>query len=139
MPIVPVDEETDEQTDDTAAADEPSNACFVATVAYANSNHPDVWTLRWYRDNVLRTFGIGNWAIRLYWIIGPQLANAVRNKPRTIATFRYVLSVLVRLICWHYRRSSGRQTDHVMVRSGRPNPEICLPSTGSRDIEKETE
>lgn len=137
IPTVPVDEETDEHTDDTATADDPSMACFVATVAYADSNHPDVWMLRWYRDNVLRKFGIGNWAIRLYWIVGPPLANAVRSKPKTTAAFRFSLSVLVRFICWYYGRSSGRQTDHTIFLSGRIGPKNCVLPSGSHNLRKE--
>jgi Ca2+-binding RTX toxin-like protein len=138
IPTVPVDEDVDEQTDDTAAADDPSMACFVATVAYANSNHPDVWTLRWYRDNVLRTSSLGLWAIRIYWIFGPKLANAVRNKPKIVEAFRRGLMLFVRLICWYYGRSSGRQFDHIVVHAGRLSGRNRASPASSSYVEKES-
>ena len=117
LPTVPVDEETEEEPEE-ASSDDPSMACFVATAAYDNANHPDVWTLRWYRDNVLRTYVAGRFFIWLYWRVGPSLAGSIKHKPNAIKLARFALSIFVRALCKLYKRTSGRQIDHNPSGSG---------------------
>jgi Ca2+-binding RTX toxin-like protein len=119
LPSVPSEEEAEGNGPDEEQIDTSGGACFIATVAYSDANHKDVWTLRWYRDHVLRRFFLGRLFIQVYWIVGPKLADAVRNRPRTTGGVRFCLSQFVRVICWYYGRTSGRQTDHILVGSGR--------------------
>lgn len=54
-------------------------ACFVATAAYGDANHPDVVFLRAYRDQVLTTSKKGIAFIDWYWRYGPKIAKVVGN------------------------------------------------------------
>jgi hypothetical protein len=51
--------------------------CFVASVAYADPNHPDVIFLRGFRDRVLSKSELGRSFIAWYWRTGPKLAKTV--------------------------------------------------------------
>ncbi|MGA3113421.1 MAG: type II secretion system protein [Syntrophobacteraceae bacterium] len=55
--------------------------CFVATAAFGREDHPVVVTLREFRDRYLRNWSIGRTFIKVYNVIGPHLADAVRNRP----------------------------------------------------------
>lgn len=64
-----------------------SKVCFVATATMGDLNHPDVETLRQFRDKILRpTFG-GPLVIRAYYRVGPWLASVIQksNKLKTTA------------------------------------------------------
>ena len=68
----------DEQDDDPQEPSTAGGACFVATAAYGDRLHPDVVTLRRFRHQVLVHYPAGRAFIRLYWLVGPQLARLVR-------------------------------------------------------------
>lgn len=113
IPIIPevdgqnIDEEDpDEEEDATIMAD-----CFVATVAYSDGDHPDVWLLRWFRDSIMRETFIGRFGIVMYWYLGPKLAEWVSNKPRTKKYIRLAIEGLVIKISAHYGRIPGKQKD----------------------------
>ncbi|MEY1557990.1 CFI-box-CTERM domain-containing protein [Yoonia sp. R2331] len=112
FPTVPIAEiEEEDASDQPAEAGVVSADCFVATVAYSDGNHPEVWLLRWYRDTIMRRSYIGRALIVLYWWLGPQLAEAVYGRPKSIKTARLTIGWIVDLICWYYGRSPGRQDD----------------------------
>ncbi len=69
--------------------------CFVASVAYANPNHPDVMFLRYFRDNHLNKSNAGKAFIGWYWKWGPRLAIAVTNIPFAKTLSRLFLSGIV--------------------------------------------
>ncbi len=68
----------DQQDDDPQQPNTAGGSCFVATAAYGDRLHPDVVTLRRFRDQVLVRYLAGRAFIRFYWLVGPQLAKIVR-------------------------------------------------------------
>jgi hypothetical protein len=77
-------------------------ACFVATVAYGDWNHPDVVLLRKFRDEVLVTSSAGRSFIDWYWQTGPCLARVISHSPRLKYCSRWLISCLVSLIRKHF-------------------------------------
>lgn len=84
----------DEEDDDEESGDSRGSggSCFVATCAYGDAAHPDVAFLRLYRDLELSEGLLGRVFIRVYYKLGPSLADLIRPYPalRTIA--RMILS-----------------------------------------------
>ncbi|WP_282601822.1 calcium-binding protein [Paracoccus sp. PARArs4] len=91
---LPAEEEPEE--DDPAMSEQA--ACFVATAAYGNRLHPDVVSLRQFRDRHLKRFGPGRLFIRFYWVIGPKLARRVRSEDVAAAMARMLLTGLVKCL-----------------------------------------
>jgi uncharacterized protein YutE (UPF0331/DUF86 family) len=56
-----------------------SGGCYIATMAYGNYNHPQVLTLRIYRDEVLNQSVIGRLLIKLYYFISPFLVTILSD------------------------------------------------------------
>lgn len=75
----------------------PTNdpSCFVATAAFADTEHPDVAALRRFRAKVLRKSRTGRAFIAVYWRVGPVLAHPVRRLPALARLSRWILSRLV--------------------------------------------
>jgi tetratricopeptide (TPR) repeat protein len=77
-----------------------SKPCFVVTACYGDSMHPNVVTLRTFRDEWLSQSWLGRQVIALYNAIGPCLARLVSNSPllRRVVTKTVVqpLAALVR-------------------------------------------
>lgn len=55
------------------------SACFVATAAHGTADHPDLRSLRAFRDQVLRRYAAGRAFIVAYYAVGPYLAAPVRR------------------------------------------------------------
>ncbi len=72
--------------------------CFVATVAYNDSDHPDVTFLRRYRDEVLSGSAFGNVFIAWYWKNGPKIAEMVRTSAILKFTARSTIATIVRVL-----------------------------------------
>lgn len=51
--------------------------CFIATAVYGSKHHPDVETLRLFRDQVLLRYTVGKYFVSVYYKVGPHLANLV--------------------------------------------------------------
>jgi hypothetical protein len=49
------------------------NGCYIATCVYGSYDCPGVWTLRRFRDNVLRQHLWGRIFVRVYYRISPRL------------------------------------------------------------------
>lgn len=73
-------------------------ACFVATAAYQNPNHPDVNYLRAFRDEILSKSSAGRSFIDWYWRAGPEMAKFVENKPAMKSIAKFSIGMLVRFI-----------------------------------------
>ena len=99
-------EEEDEDSTGTIQAD-----CFIATVAYEDGEHPDVWLLRWFRDTVMRESLLGRAMIVFYWYAGPKVAEWVSGRPKTKRLIREMLRQIVKLISLLYERPVGKQCD----------------------------
>lgn len=67
-----VPEGLDNQSEMSTA--EPTSDCFVASVLYGSSSHPDVVALRKFRDTVLMSSRSGKQFVQAYYRFGPQLA-----------------------------------------------------------------
>lgn len=50
-----------------------SDACYIATCVYGSYDCPEVWTLRRFRDRVLKKSLPGRTFIRLYYALSPRL------------------------------------------------------------------
>jgi hypothetical protein len=79
-----------------------SGACFVATTAYGDRNHPDVVLLRKFRDEVLTRSSVGRSFIDWYWRTGPYLARGISHSPHLRSGSRWLISCLVLLIRKHF-------------------------------------
>ncbi|MFG6083377.1 calcium-binding protein [Paracoccus litorisediminis] len=95
-PDGPPDEPDDDP--DERGENGSGGSCFVATAAYGDRLHPDVVSLRAFRDIHLVKFRAGRTFIRLYWIVGPILARHVRPHHRRAGFARIVLTALVRYL-----------------------------------------
>lgn len=90
------DEGSEQENDDEQTKNESAGgSCFVATAAYGNRLHPDVVTLRNFRDHVLVRHPFGRVLIRLYWKAGPVMAKAVKARGISGRIARMVLQPLV--------------------------------------------
>lgn len=90
------DNNSDQDADDLRDADTAAGgSCFVATAAYGSRMHPDVVTLRRFRDEVLVRHQAGRAFIRFYWIIGPRMAKVVRPDHLVGHVVRLALSLCV--------------------------------------------
>ena len=118
LPAVGDDPSDDEATGDEADTDQEDQgasggACFVATAAYGDRMHPDVVTLRRYRDRVLVKYPTGRAFIRLYWHVGPVLAKRVVPTGASGRMARVALRPIVsgcrKILCRHMMVALPRQ------------------------------
>ena len=72
--------------------------CFVATAVYGSYNAPEVYILRQFRDSFLRTNFLGRGFIKLYYIIGPTLANITKRLPLLRSLVKSLLDRFVYLL-----------------------------------------
>ena len=57
-----------------------SDGCYIATAVYGSYDCPEVWTLRRFRDEVLRASVLGRLFIRSYYAVSPGLARHLGSK-----------------------------------------------------------
>lgn len=108
----PPDDKPDPDPDPDNGASSSGSDCFIAGAVYLDGDHPDIWLLRWYRDNILRGHAAGRAFIRVYGIIGPRAARVVRPSPRLRALAMPVIKRAVAAVAARYDRKPGRQPDH---------------------------
>ena len=77
---------------------ELGSECFVATVAYGSAEHPDLDTLRWFRDGVLMNQKAGRYLVSFYYAYGPGAAKWLEDKPVLKAAVRWSLWPVVESI-----------------------------------------
>ena len=58
-----------------------SDGCYIATAVYGSYDCPEVWTLRRFRDEVLRESVLGRLFIRSYYAVSPGLVRHLGSKP----------------------------------------------------------
>jgi hypothetical protein len=68
------------------------SACFIATATMDDYNHPDVRTLRRFRDSFLLTSRYGRKFVRAYYSVGPYPARVINSNPalKPISAFAFV-------------------------------------------------
>lgn len=74
----------------SVAKKEYSGGCFIATAAYGSKNHPEVFPLYTFRDEVLNSSIFGRWLINVYYAISPGIALII-SKSR-------ILKIMTRVI-----------------------------------------
>ena len=72
--------------------EENSSSCFVVTATMGDNQHPVVNDFRFYRDNSLSNNLFGETFIRIYYLIGPFIANIIRKHYRLREfSFKYLI------------------------------------------------
>jgi len=69
--------------------------CFVATSAYGNYEHPQVRSLRGFRDHVLMPTWLGRHFVAAYYAVSPPIAAVIAEADVLRATTRVLLKPLV--------------------------------------------
>ena len=73
-----------------------SEGCYIATCVYGSYDCPEVWTLRRFRDNTLKSSWLGRRFISLYYAISPFLVNVFGNSKVIKHHWRSMLDYLVK-------------------------------------------
>ncbi len=81
-----------------AATTAKSGACYIATMAYGNYDHPQVMVLRKFRDEVLTKSQFGKWFIKTYYHYSPKMVAKMKNKKVLNTLIRKGLNQFIRLI-----------------------------------------
>ncbi len=55
------------------------DSCYIATAVYGSYDCPQVWTLRRYRDYVLKNSILGRGFIKFYYSTSPHIINLLGN------------------------------------------------------------
>jgi len=82
----------------------PKGACFIATVAFTDYDHPVVMELRVFRDHWLKRCSLGRAFVAWYYRNGSQMASHLEKRPAILKLTRGVL----RLFALTHRLFGGR-------------------------------
>ena len=85
-----------------------SDGCYIATAVYGSYDCPDVWTLRRFRDEVLRASVLGRLFIRGYYAVSPGLAKHLGSKPLFQKPVKMALDSFVS----HLKKAGFRDTPY---------------------------
>lgn len=75
-----------------------TSACYIATMAYGDYDHPQVMVLREFRDEVLARSRAGRWFIKTYYRYSPALVQKLENKKKINRLIQKSLNQLIKLI-----------------------------------------
>lgn len=78
------------------------NGCYIATCVYGSYDCPQVWTLRRFRDNILRRNWAGRIFIKIYYAVSPILVKIWGEKRQVKMLWKKGLDCLI-----SYLRSRG--------------------------------
>lgn len=73
-----------------------SDGCYIATCIYGTYDCPSLWTLRRFRDDILKSFFIGRLFIKFYYGISPHLVSWFGKKPWFQSFWKIKLDYFVR-------------------------------------------
>ncbi|MBI5778020.1 MAG: SBBP repeat-containing protein [Planctomycetes bacterium] len=73
----------------------PLGQCFIATAVYGSPTHPNVLTLKKFRDNRLLTNHAGRHLVRWYYKISPPIAEHLKHSPFQASLVKTALSPIV--------------------------------------------
>ena len=90
------DEVLGEKHSDNYNSSKKSSGCYIATCVYGSYDCPEVWTLRRYRDQVLRNTWLGRAFIKAYYATSPTLVKWFGDKEPFRAFNRKILDRWVR-------------------------------------------
>ena len=85
-----------------------SDGCYIATAVYGSYDCPEVWTLRRFRDEVLRASVLGRLFIRGYYAVSPGLARHLGSKPLLQKPVKMALDSFVS----HLKKAGFRDTPY---------------------------
>lgn len=88
----------EQNPDDGGSDGGGGGGCFVATASFGDGRHPDVMTLRRFRDDYLVTNSAGRCFIVFYWVVGPYLAKVASPKNNIGSSVRRFVSHLANKI-----------------------------------------
>lgn len=71
------------------------SGCFIATAVYEDYNHPQVVTLRKFRDSYLLTNNIGRKFVKAYYKYSPSFANYIKGKKILAYPIKKVLDCFI--------------------------------------------
>lgn len=111
--LTPDEDIEDPDDENESPRPETGGDCYIATVAFGGMDHPVVWTLRWYRDTILRHSQLGRLLVAIYWAVGPRMARSLADEPFSKAIARALLCIIAWFISRWFKRPLGRQLDHV--------------------------
>ena len=75
-----------------------NRACYIATMAYGNYDHPKVVVLRNFRDNVLSKSKFGLWIISKYYQFSPKLVEHLKEKNKINFVIRKFLDQFIKIV-----------------------------------------
>ena len=64
----------------SSSSSSSSGGCYIATAVYGSYDCPEVWVLRRFRDNFLKTHTLGRAFIKVYYAVSPTLVQWFGNK-----------------------------------------------------------
>ena len=79
----------------TSSNKQSSGGCYIATCVYGSYDCPEVWTLRRYRDQVLRNTVLGRAFIKVYYATSPTLVKWFGSSRFFLSFWRRNLDKLV--------------------------------------------
>ena len=85
-----------------------SDGCYIATAVYGSYDCPEVWTLRRFRDEVLRASVLGRLFIRGYYAVSPELVRHLGSKPLFQKPVKMALDSFVS----HLKKAGFRDTPY---------------------------
>ena len=85
-----------------------SDGCYIATAVYGSYDCPEVWTLRRFRDEVLRASVLGRLFIRGYYAVSPGLVRHLGSKPLFQKPVKMTLDSFVS----HIKKAGFRDTPY---------------------------
>lgn len=72
-----------------------NDGCYIATCVYGSYDCPEVWTLRRFRDNILKKNRFGCLFIKCYYAISPTIVKLFGNKQGFIRFWKNKLDKIV--------------------------------------------
>jgi len=82
----------------SSSSSSSGGGCYIATMAYGDYDHPQVMTLRKFRDERLANTFIGRAFIRFYYSTSPKLVALLKNQKQINRTIRLMLDQIIKLI-----------------------------------------
>jgi hypothetical protein len=76
----------------------PKSACYIATMAYGDHDHPQVLELRKFRDEVLLNSKLGIFFVRFYYKISPSMVEIFKNYKGVNSAIRGILNLIINII-----------------------------------------
>lgn len=75
-----------------------NEGCYIATMAYGDYDHPQVLTLRKYRDQVLSSSFLGRKFILFYYLVSPKLVSILKDHKTINRIIRSILDKYISMI-----------------------------------------